>query len=514
MFTAFSLVCAWVIGRSTDELVAGYILDDALYYLRIAQHIVAGDGQTFDGITLTNGTQPLWQWVCVLFTAIIGHDAHDALLYTSEIAQAGFMLAGLYLLLRLLTRLGASKPAALAVVGATFAITFDLLLSGMESALLLFVLTGTLALCVNRRLLDRADVRANIGLGLLLTALFLCRLDNAAIVVALLIGLALRTGMWAAVRAGLVFTALAGPYLLTNLVWFGAFVPISGLKKHLVTAGADDDLLAGPVVVLAQRLGIPGALAATGLVGLLLLAVWAARRPGAIRVAVDRLRLGGALPWFALGVIGRAAHLSFYIDEYRDVAWYWIPDVVLAAALAATALTMLLDRITSKPALHTGLAWFVAVAAPATALHLDLKEQAMPWHADTRQVVRAGHWLREHTPQNSRLAMYDAGRIAWIARRDAVALSGLVTDKAHMERLIGPFGQVTDVMDDLQVDYYVTSAVVEGETPAPIVVWSGPPNEAPPRGFHYVVIHWSEHSRAARHLIRAWWRLGQDAGQQ
>ena len=43
--------------------VLSLLSDDAFYYFKIASHIVAGEGSTFDGIARTNGYHPLWMIV-------------------------------------------------------------------------------------------------------------------------------------------------------------------------------------------------------------------------------------------------------------------------------------------------------------------------------------------------------------------------------------------------------------------------------------------------------------------
>src|SRR6201992_2723619 len=37
--------------------------DDCFYYLQVARNIASGHGSTFNGLTLTNGYQPLWLWI-------------------------------------------------------------------------------------------------------------------------------------------------------------------------------------------------------------------------------------------------------------------------------------------------------------------------------------------------------------------------------------------------------------------------------------------------------------------
>ncbi|MDO9122169.1 MAG: hypothetical protein Q7U31_10310, partial [Anaerolineaceae bacterium] len=48
-----------------NSLLNWYNSDDAFYYYKVAQNVLAGHGFTFDQINLTNGFHPLWMVVCL-----------------------------------------------------------------------------------------------------------------------------------------------------------------------------------------------------------------------------------------------------------------------------------------------------------------------------------------------------------------------------------------------------------------------------------------------------------------
>ena len=48
-----------------NSLMRWYNIDDAFYYYKVAQNVLAGHGFTFDQINLTNGFHPLWMVVCL-----------------------------------------------------------------------------------------------------------------------------------------------------------------------------------------------------------------------------------------------------------------------------------------------------------------------------------------------------------------------------------------------------------------------------------------------------------------
>ena len=52
----------------------GVPTEDGFYALAVARHIGAGDGITADGISATNGFQPLWSFVTAPLYAVVRGD--------------------------------------------------------------------------------------------------------------------------------------------------------------------------------------------------------------------------------------------------------------------------------------------------------------------------------------------------------------------------------------------------------------------------------------------------------
>lgn len=57
-----------------ESLITWYTTDDAYYYFKVAQNVVAGHGFTFDQINLTNGFHPLWMFVCIAVFGVFQQD--------------------------------------------------------------------------------------------------------------------------------------------------------------------------------------------------------------------------------------------------------------------------------------------------------------------------------------------------------------------------------------------------------------------------------------------------------
>lgn len=55
----------YVAQTPANSLMCWYNIDDAFYYYKVAQNVLAGHSFTFDGINLSNGFHPLWMVVCL-----------------------------------------------------------------------------------------------------------------------------------------------------------------------------------------------------------------------------------------------------------------------------------------------------------------------------------------------------------------------------------------------------------------------------------------------------------------
>ena len=219
-------------GDFRDTLLR-FVHDDAFYYFGIADHMMAGDGSTFDGITSTNGYHPLWQWLLVPPSAVMGNPAAVARL--AAIAGVAMLALTAWLLYRVLKReryATASFPLwwiAAALVPAT--------IYGLESPLAALAF----ALLVWFEATDEdtrrtAGARRGIVAGVLASLLFLSRID-ALVWVAALDLVALVAAAGGKRRPAFVYglfgaqVVLIGGYFLMNSLLWGHLLTVSALVK-------------------------------------------------------------------------------------------------------------------------------------------------------------------------------------------------------------------------------------------------------------------------------------------
>lgn len=223
--------------------ICEFIYDDGYYYLSVAANVADFGRSTLDGVTATNGYQPLWLLVLVGVAKLVGTQTHTlffaccTLIYTIACAVP---------LLALWWRRSALRYAALAL-GAGLAMVMIqqpiVFLEGLEP-ILLAPAVMVLVMSIERGSLERASL---VQVSALLAVLFLVRLDMLSLYIATMIFLplfavssgatsrrelpALTLRVAACLSLFVLPTALI--YAALNQHLFGTPVPVSGLAKAI-----------------------------------------------------------------------------------------------------------------------------------------------------------------------------------------------------------------------------------------------------------------------------------------
>jgi len=192
VFLQVSLVLAALAGSvyvactPANSLLRWYNVDDAFFYYKVAQNILAGHGVTFDGINLSNGFHPLWMVVClaVFWTSKINLLLPLRLLV---VVSGLFNAATAFLLFRLLNKYLHPLAAYLAAIFWALqpAIFNNTTVHGMESSISVFfiVLLVKTAAEMNAARAEKPLSFASMAkIGLIGAGTILARLDNLFLV--------------------------------------------------------------------------------------------------------------------------------------------------------------------------------------------------------------------------------------------------------------------------------------------------------------------------------------------
>ena len=204
--------------------------DDAFYYVVTAQHFLASGIFTFDGITTTNGFQPLWMAIVVLLLKIVGASAPPedvvlALVAAEKLCLAAAVACAVAFFVQSARRDEPWRTGYLALTAVLLCPLYLVFEQGMETTLAAAVFVVVLHCLVTRR---------PIALGLALALLFACRLDSAVFIgLPLLAWIGTRREWSARIKAYAVLplvVAMAAD-IAVNLAATGHAVPISGAIK-------------------------------------------------------------------------------------------------------------------------------------------------------------------------------------------------------------------------------------------------------------------------------------------
>jgi len=241
---AMLLRCALVVlipaARTAD--IVEYFYDDGYYYLSVAANLADLGRSTFDGLTLTNGYQPLWLLLLTGLAKLVGTAPHT-LFAAAVILVSVIILAALAMGAPWRRNEDGYLPVCLSVAIAVMVLRWPQpFIGGLETTLLL-----PLLVLLVLRLARLTDPRQLYYLSALLAVAFLIRLDNLALyagtVLALTLPLSQSRPAWCQggwqkrLELVLKLAAFVLPtvlvYALINWWLFDSPVPVSGLAKTI-----------------------------------------------------------------------------------------------------------------------------------------------------------------------------------------------------------------------------------------------------------------------------------------
>jgi len=435
-----------------------FFSDDAYYYYKVAQNILAGNGSTFDGFNQTNGYHPLWMLVLLPVFAITRTSPLVSL--RTVLALLGMLGALSWMLCWSYIRMTGSR--LLCIVGTVLLLSSPALLltlNGLESGLLIFWIFLMLALDLKCNLLAAASTpRSKFLLGVLFALLVLIRLDSMFFVAALLIfklifspfrnpihklGFLFRT-YWPAVLA---FCVLVIPYLVFNVTVYGHMLPISGTLKTSFPIPHFNPPNAHTIVYVL------------GILAGLLWALFSSLSPGGyLRTTLfPRWRLDsphGMLAVFWLGCLLHLIWTSLFM-QWGVYQWHYAAHVPILVILVAFAVQAVIVRFGHETLIKTLALSFALFLMFGLSVFTYLEKGS---HLTQR--YEAAEWARKNTDPNTVFAMHDAGCFAYFAERPTVNLDGVINSFEFQDVIRD--GTLREFLDGLGLKY-IASATVDSE---------------------------------------------------
>jgi hypothetical protein len=479
-----------------NNFIANTLVDDALYYLIPAQHLVAGQGYTFDGLHRTNGVEPLWAAVTIGIAAL-SPDRLSAM--RLMVFLSGFLWVAAAVIMFASVRRLKAYAASIAGVGLLFTgFTNRMALLGMENSLGAFCFALVIAAGVHVYADGDASVerptRALMALSVAAALVALTRVEYVILpmllcVLVLLSGARVRDWRrwhWrTAILFGLPTLFLFGSYLVLNIAYFGMLTPVSGEVKRFyqqvwgVPYGGELEnlrwqlnwLLSNSfgafILPMAQWVGqhlhitVPQdrlLIIATGAVvaGLGAAPLLYVRQRTALWSPLTRFWL--LLVAFAILHWGMMAVLLPSFTLYG--IWYFPVEMMviwLGIGLAVATCAGLLERMQMvyvPPALVTLLAlWLIVVN------NNDWFRVAGINFSNVNTFVTAGRWINQNLPAGQRIGSLSSGYLSYYASKDRVYnLDGLINDADYVQNYLEK-GRVAQYIRREQLTYFADYSV-------------------------------------------------------
>ncbi len=430
----FRLSMWWFAATLAPAASVDMVMDDAYYYLQIAYNMGAQGLSSFDGITETNGYQPLWMALLGAIQLALHLDKQGLFAALQGLITLLLALPLLYCLQR---RREPSFLALAAGLAAGYAVYPHVFSCGMETALFAPALV---MLCA---LVQQGFVASSSHVGLLFAAVVMIRLDAASLLVAYALPLAyasyradgVRPTAVRLVKFFLPAVLMLVVYAVSNWLVFGEASPISGLAKRL---GAP--LFSNWGIAHYYLLhGSPVFVAALALLGIEL--IWTKFE-------------GGRFMYTGLFVLSVAVlvHYLFFASFTGWIPWPWyfysfaMMTILIVARLLEIALGLAARSSWSKPR-FAQLAALIAVSMPTVffATYVEAKVAGQVLGNQREGGVPSGSFNRRNVADAQAFAA--AGKPLVVAMGDRAAglgywspdnvkvfpLEGLVSSKAYLD---------------------------------------------------------------------------------
>jgi len=446
-------------GATGDNFV-GTWSDDFFYYLKAAMNIVAGKGSTFDGTIATNGYHPLWVLCLTALVAILS-STQAVLIALSFIVAVATAIT--FVLARRLSALITGSEGAISILVALYSTCYFYVVAkhGME-----IIITVPLMMYLTLRTLQGRgrleEPRDGLRTGVLAALLVLSRLDTLLLIALYFVGAlsSRRSTLAAFVRASAYFAIGFTPvlaYLISNLHFFGALMPISGAAKQLAPSPWQHPILRGFAISDNLHYAFVYPVVAASVLALGLVVSNRARETAFERRA-------GLFPNLIFPFVFYTAQVAMTDWPFWD--WYlypWLAAAPLAISLACKQWRSPLVRLSEKAD-----AWLVdklKLAASVIALGslaiaaLDFRRPLpeLPIDAFSKTLTR----FSEAHP--GRYAMGDrAGMVGIRLPFPLVQLEGLMEDRRFLDH-IRARDNLNEVLRKYDIDYYASTGAVESE---------------------------------------------------
>jgi hypothetical protein len=393
-----------------------FLADDSYFYLVTARNLALHREQTFSGLLPTNGMHPLWLYLLSFWDWWLGHICAGCLYQLWPVLPVGlgFLALGLWASGRVAEKLEFDR---LLFTGLPLGFLSAFNLLGSEAFAFYACLSILVLLALDTRMERR---RWAVAIGLACAAVFLVRLDAVFFVAVFYIWFWRRcrdVRLWAIAAGTTCLPALV--YLLSNRIFFGGLVPVSGWLKSTFPVPSIEGLI---VNNLSTEISGYNLLFGILPLGFATLALFFFRR-----------RLHGNDSLYIVFWGGSALHFIYTAGFTRGATeslWYYVLPVLLGTWTLALAIKVLVpsgwrDRVSAA------IAGLVAILCVAYAVR-TLVRTLPPTQG---QVMLS--YLRDQRVVDTTILVADSpGEVAFFSTNRIISLDMLTANRFFINAML------------------------------------------------------------------------------
>ena len=443
----FAFYLLTVVRLPLEELLK-FVPDDALYYLKIAQNVVAEKGVTFDGLSPTSGIHPLFLLLLLPITALFARAPETAIRATSVLCGLLFFVCAL--VLKRIISVTAGRDTSVIAFAALLTAPSLLLVSvgGLETSLSLLLMLASLLVFLQITSAECVPLSKVLLLGVLTGLAILARTDNSFLIVGFIVGFA---------ASGRVFRRLLHWRPLVLFLLPAVFATLALVVWCMRTTGIPLQSSGMALAVMAWRSvelahgGAPGWLQesrelarnfASGtfdLAGLSIVLVLALLVAIVCASAISELVHVGRLLRRARPLLPLLVHsvflMLFYAFWLRHLQlWYLVPVSVAVIGFCSLLFGGLSESVSEilptgaervSKVLKASFAAFIIISGAIGAPSL-WSTGLYPWQPEMLRAVEA---LREHIPAEARVGAFNAGIVGFFLNANVINIDGVVNNR-------------------------------------------------------------------------------------
>lgn len=474
------LAYLWLAWQPIESLLPSFLVDDAFYYFKTAVNLTNGLGPTFDGEHITNGYHPLWMGISAAIFYFFPGDKILPIHILLTISTLLFFLTSM-LIWKIISALTDDKliPPLLVLAYVLNPWNLSFYLGGLETPLALFLFT--IFLWIFLKTLKNADSLRNfLFLGIVGGLLVLSRLDYGVFLAAafIFLGFRLRESRFKKMAwFGLPAFLLAAPWFFYNYIYFGSFVPASGLAYTLInhqlwfykersltyiglwslhnffgTVASNLNTLGWPIYYSTRdMLKSFFWMAGTVLIPLLVIGYFYKKKKiefiNFLKELFSSKEATALLVFFAGYSLLVIAHGAI---RWSGRSWYFGTFPIFATILVA----LVLSRATFYSYRRKALAILAILLGASYFLNFN---KVLSENISQLEMYQVAVWMRENLPADARIASFNSGIHGYFSDRFVMNSDGLINNSAYEAM---KENRVWELWQKNRIDYLVDYEVV------------------------------------------------------